>query len=64
MVLATTAITESSATLTSCSTKSAPSGPECGGVFRAKEKAQSSVGPRGNEHDRIISDTYFLQHQE
>jgi hypothetical protein len=40
---------------------SEPSGPEYVAYF-ARNRAQSSVGPRDKDHDKVVSDTYVLQH--
>jgi hypothetical protein len=63
LVPVTKTMTESSAMLTFCSTKSEAYGPQDVAHF-ARKRAQESVGPRDNDRDRIISDSYALQHQE
>jgi hypothetical protein len=52
MVRVTNAITNPSAILTRCSTKSKPSGPECAAHF-ARKSTQSSVGPIDKDHDIV-----------
>jgi hypothetical protein len=63
LVHVTKTMTKSSATLTYCSTMREPSGPEYV-AYSARNRAQSSVGPRDKDHDKVVSDTYALQHQE
>jgi hypothetical protein len=60
LVSATVSMTKSSATLTSYSSKSAPSAPKYVPHFTARERAQSSVGPRENNHRISAWHTYAL----
>jgi hypothetical protein len=63
LVPETKTMTKSSATLTFCSTMSEPSGPEYV-AYSARSRAHASVGPRDNDNDKVVSDTYALQHHE
>jgi hypothetical protein len=49
--------------LTPCSTKREPYGPQDVAHF-ARKRAHASIGPRNKDHNKTISDTYALQHQE
>jgi hypothetical protein len=61
LVPVTMTMTKSSATLTYCSTMSEPSGPEYV-AYSVQSRAQASVGPRDNDNDKVVSDTYVLRH--